>query len=88
MLPVNPFYRLFWEDGYRFDYSADARSLEEQIRQKSPRDVEGYQQFLAYSEKVFHEGYEKLVACPVSQSLEHVFRCATVDSTAGLSFGL
>src|SRR4029453_14054672 len=54
LLPVNPFYRLFWEDGYRFDYSADARSLEEQIRQKSPMDLEGYQRFLAYSEKVFH----------------------------------
>src|SRR5690242_14836722 len=23
LLPVEPFYRLFWEDGYRFDYSAD-----------------------------------------------------------------
>src|SRR5262245_16625790 len=64
LLPFNPFYRLFWEDGYRFDYSADARSLEEQIRQKSPRDVEGYQQFLTYAEKVFHQGYEQLVHVP------------------------
>jgi phytoene desaturase len=64
LLPVNPFYRLFWEDGYRFDYSADVRLLENQIRQKSPIDLEGYQQFLAYSEKVFHEGYEKLVHVP------------------------
>jgi phytoene desaturase len=64
LLPVNPFYRLFWEDGYRFDYSADVRLLENQIQQKSPMDLEGYQRFLAYSEKVFHEGYEKLVHVP------------------------
>ncbi len=64
LLPVNPFYRLFWEDGYRFDYSADSRSLEDQIRQKSPGDLEGYERFLTYSEKVFHEGYEKLVHVP------------------------
>jgi phytoene desaturase len=64
LLPVNPFYRLFWEDGYQFDYSADALSLEDQIRQKSPADLAGYRQFLAYSEKVFHEGYEKLVHVP------------------------
>src|SRR5262249_60415222 len=43
---------------------ADVRSIENKIRQKSPIDLEGYQQFLAYSEKVFHEGYEKLVHVP------------------------
>lgn len=64
LLPVHPFYRLFWEDGFQFDYSADARSLEDQIRRKSPVDLAGYRQFLTYSEKVFHEGYEKLVHVP------------------------
>ena len=64
LLPVNPFYRLWWEDGYRFDYSADSQELEEQIRHKSPADLEGYRRFLTYSEKVFHEGYEKLVHVP------------------------
>jgi phytoene desaturase len=64
LMPVKPFYRLLWEDGYRFDYSDDSRPLEEQIRHKSPGDVEGYRQFLSYSEKVFHEGYEKLVHVP------------------------
>ena len=64
LLPVNPFYRLFWEDGYQFDYSADTCLIEAQIRQKSSSDLEGYRQFLTYSEKVFHEGYEKLVHVP------------------------
>lgn len=64
LLPVRPFYRLFWEDGYRFDYSDDANAIERQIAERSPRDIEGYKRFLAYSEKVFHEGYEKLAHVP------------------------
>jgi phytoene desaturase len=64
LLPVSPFYRLFWEDGYRFDYSADLPAVEEQIARKSPKDVEGYRRFLRYSEEVFHEGYEKLAHVP------------------------
>ncbi|MGI4877233.1 MAG: phytoene desaturase [Janthinobacterium lividum] len=60
LLPVAPFYRLMWEDGYVFDYSNDDASLFEQIGKKNPKDVEGYRRFLAYSENVFREGYEKL----------------------------
>jgi phytoene desaturase len=64
LLPVNPFYRLFWEDGYRFDYSDDVPYVERQIAAKSPRDLNGYKQFLQYSEEVFYEGYEKLAHVP------------------------
>jgi phytoene desaturase len=64
LLPVKPFYRLFWEDGYQFDYSDDREALAEQIGRKSPRDLEGYEKFLRYSEEVFTEGYEKLAHVP------------------------
>lgn len=64
LLPVHPFYRLFWEDGYKFDYSADSASVERQIAEKSPRDLAGYKRFLNYSEEVFREGYQKLADVP------------------------
>jgi phytoene desaturase len=64
LLPVSPFYRLFWEDGYRFDYSDDLASVERQIADKSPRDLNGYKKFLKYSEEVFYQGYEKLAHVP------------------------
>jgi phytoene desaturase len=64
LLPVKPFYRLFWDDGYVFDYSAEDDALEKQIRAKSPPDWEGYQRFLKYSQEVFEQGYEKLVHVP------------------------
>ena len=64
MIPVSPFYRLFWDDGYQFDYSNNVDDLYEQIGKKSPGDIKGYQKFLAYSKEVFHQGYTKLAAAP------------------------
>ena len=64
LVPVDPFYQLCWEDGYRFDYVNDQGALDRQIREKSPEDVDGYRRFLAYSEDLYHEGYEKLGSVP------------------------
>lgn len=64
MMPVSPFYRLFWDDGYVFDYSNDEELLTRQIREKNEKDLDGYRRFLAYSKEVFDEGYTKLAAQP------------------------
>ena len=39
LLPVMPFYRLYWEDGYSFDYSNDLEATTQQIADKNPRDA-------------------------------------------------
>ena len=64
LLPVTPFYQLCWEDGYRFDYANDQAEIDRQIGTKSPEDVAGYRKFLAYSQDVYREGYEKLGTVP------------------------
>lgn len=64
LLPVTPFYRLFWEDGKKFDYCSDMKSTLEQIAEFSEKDGDGYQRFLKYSKEVFDEGYTKLAAEP------------------------
>lgn len=64
LIPVHPFYRLCWEDGYTFDYSNRDKEFREQLRKKSPKDEAGYDKFLEYSREVFNEGYTKLVAEP------------------------
>lgn len=64
LLPVMPFYRLFWEDGFRFDYSNDPESTFAQIRKKSPGDEAGYRRFLAYTEDVFEHAYTRLAHVP------------------------
>ena len=64
MLPINPFYRLIWDDGVEFDYVNDQEELDRQIAALSPPDVEGYRRFLDYSKAVFQEGYLKLGHVP------------------------
>lgn len=64
LLPVAPFYRLFWEDGRVFDYSNDSQSLEAQIKAIAPDDWQGYQNFLTYAEDVYQQGYVKLGHVP------------------------
>src|SRR3546814_9508675 len=47
LMPVNPFYRLYWQDGSQFDYSNDDSELEAQIRSLNTKDVDGYNRFLS-----------------------------------------
>jgi phytoene desaturase len=64
LMPVSPFYRLCWEDGYSFDYNNDIDLTNQQIAAKEPEDVSGYTRFLEYAEDVFQEGYVKLAHVP------------------------
>ena len=64
LIPISPFYRLSWEDGYSFDYVNDQAELDRQIAARSPADVAGYKRFLSYSEELLEEGYVKLGAVP------------------------
>ena len=64
LMPVDPMYRLCWEDGDVFDYTNDADRLEEQIRKRNPADVDGYRRFLDYSRAVFEKGYLELGHVP------------------------
>jgi phytoene desaturase len=75
MLPVDPFYRLVWPDGSQLEYNADAEQVCRQIAERNPRDAEGYRRFLAFSEEVFREGYEKLGHVPF-QSFGSMMRAA------------
>ena len=64
LLPVEPFYRLLWENGRQFDYVNDQAALDREITAFSPADVEGYRRFLAFSQAAFEEGYLRLGHVP------------------------
>lgn len=64
LLPISPMYRLLWEDGTKFDYTADDGELEAQIKKVAPDDLEGYHAFLKHTKEVFHHGYERLGHVP------------------------
>jgi phytoene desaturase len=63
-LPVQPFYRLAWSDGARFDYDGNAEHMRAQIAARSPRDVDGYARFAEHARAVFDAGYTKLAHTP------------------------
>jgi phytoene desaturase len=64
LLPVDPFYRLCWEDGVRFDYNGDRESMLAQIAARRPADARGYLAFVEYASRVFDAGYARLAATP------------------------
>jgi phytoene desaturase len=64
LVPVSPLYKLFWEDGYVFDYTNDHEKTLEQIQKLNPEDAKNYTEFLKYTEEVFEEGYTKLAHVP------------------------
>lgn len=67
LLPVEPFYRLCWEDGKRFDYCNNETRLHQQIADFNAADVQGYAHFLDYARAVFKEGYLRLGSTPFLQ---------------------
>lgn len=64
LMPVAPFWRLNWPDGTAFDYSNDQAALTREIARIAPEDLAGYEDFLAYSEAVWREGYLRLGQVP------------------------
>ncbi len=64
LLPIDPFYDLRWDDGYRFQYGRNIESLEKQISDKNIQDWDGYQKFLEFTKKVYQKGYVELAAAP------------------------
>lgn len=64
LMPVDPFYRIEFHDGSRFDYVGEEDRLLDQIRQMSPRDVDGYLKLADHSRRIFEIGYEQLADAP------------------------
>ncbi len=64
LLPVEPMYRLWWDQKSVFNYAQDWEHTLQEIVRFAPEDLAGYERFFAYSKKVFDKGYTELVAVP------------------------
>jgi phytoene desaturase len=66
LVPVDPFYRIFFPDGDHFDYTGDADRMRAAIAEFSahPGDVAGYDAFVAHSERIFAKGFTELATKP------------------------
>ncbi|MDG0990956.1 MAG: FAD-dependent oxidoreductase, partial [Luminiphilus sp.] len=58
--PMDPFFRIRFDDGRSFDYSGDRESNIEQIKTFNEADAEGYLKYLDASEQRYRVGFERL----------------------------
>ncbi|HEV2528891.1 MAG TPA: phytoene desaturase [Thermomicrobiales bacterium] len=76
MVPVNPFYRLFFHggehDGQHFDYTGRSSAMVEEIRRISPHDsdISGYLNFVRKTERIFTKGFTDLADQPFDSPLD------------------
>lgn len=64
LVPVDPYYRIRFNDGTTFNYTGDREEMEAEIARFSAEDVAGYRQFLKKSEEIFEVGFEELGHVP------------------------
>ncbi|MGD9713628.1 MAG: phytoene desaturase [Thermomicrobiales bacterium] len=74
LVPLDPFYRIFFDDGQHFDYAADVDRMREEIRRVSrvPSDIQGYDRFTAATEKIFAKGFTELATTPFLSPMDMV----------------
>ena len=67
--PMDPFFRLRFDDGRTFDYSGDKERNIQQIKSYNEADAEGYERYLKASEDRYKVGFEGLVDKPFDSLL-------------------
>ncbi len=60
IVPILPFYRIYFDDGTFFDYDGDPVHTREQISRLAPEDLEGYERFHEASKAIFERGFLEL----------------------------
>lgn len=68
--PVDPYYEIRWRDGSTYRVQKDHAAMLDQVRNLSPRDVKGYERFLADSEKRYQFGFEGLGRRPMNKLMD------------------
>ena len=64
LVPLKIWYRFYYPDGSTFDYGGSMAETLAEIEKIEPKDVQGYQNLLAHSKRIFDIGYVELSAAP------------------------
>lgn len=62
--PMEPFYRLRFDDGSWFDYSGDDEAMRREIARFNPADLPGYERFVKAADQACRLGFEELGGMP------------------------
>ena len=60
IVPIAPFYRIYFDDKTYFDYDGDPVSTRAQIVQLAPEDLQGYERFHTDARAIFERGFLEL----------------------------
>ncbi|KIQ56080.1 phytoene desaturase family protein [Meiothermus taiwanensis] len=61
IVPIRPFYRIYFDDGTFFDYDGDPENTRRQVKALGePGDLEGYERFHADAKAIFQRGFLEL----------------------------
>jgi phytoene desaturase len=60
IVPILPFYRIYFDDGTFFDYDGDPINTRAQIERLAPEDLEGYERFHRDAKAIFDRGFLEL----------------------------
>ncbi|MBA3825851.1 MAG: phytoene desaturase [Ktedonobacterales bacterium] len=60
LMPILPFYRIYFDDGTYFDYDGDPEHTRDQIRALAPEDLAGYERFHQDAGAIFARGFLEL----------------------------
>jgi phytoene desaturase len=60
LVPILPFYRIYFDDDTFFDYDGDPVNTREQIKALAPEDLDGYERFHQDAKAIFERGFLEL----------------------------
>jgi phytoene desaturase len=64
IVPLDPFYRIYFDDGRCFDYTGDQARMEAEVARFSPDDVDGYRRFMAGIKVIYERAFADLAHQP------------------------
>jgi phytoene desaturase len=89
LVPVNPFYRVRFDDGTSIDWTGDEEQRTAAIGRLSPGDVDGYRRFARRSREIFDQAFPLidqpfLSIGPMLHAIPRLIRARSWNSVAGL----
>ncbi len=67
LVPLTPYYRIYFGDGRHFDYGGSLEHVESQIRAFDPDGVGGYHRFMAATRHIYQRAFQDLAGQPFHQ---------------------
>lgn len=69
LVPLNPWYRFWFDDGSTFDYGGTLEETKAAMARFDPADADGYERLLEHSRKLFDAGFTELADKPFHNPL-------------------